>query len=119
MRCYPLLKIPTIADPAHVSDAMYVLRFIQVTKLIVSSRIICFQVEQTNSIVALTVLMFILNISGEQTKFQCNGDSISRRNLTITFSNDFMTVDNVRGLFGKFVEFGHKMFKYRYTPFIF
>ena len=26
---------------------------------------------------------------------------------------------NIRGLFGKFVEFGHKMFKYRYTPFIF
>ena len=26
---------------------------------------------------------------------------------------------HVRGLFGKFVEFGHKMFKYRYTAFIF
>ena len=25
----------------------------------------------------------------------------------------------VRGLFGKFVEFGHKMFKYLYSPFIF
>ena len=25
----------------------------------------------------------------------------------------------LRGLFRKFVEFGHKMFKYRYTPFIF
>ena len=25
----------------------------------------------------------------------------------------------LRGLFGKFVEFGHKLFKYRYTPFMF
>ena len=25
----------------------------------------------------------------------------------------------IRGLFGKFVEFGHKMFKYLYNPFIF
>ena len=57
---YPLLKIPTIADPAHVSDVMYVLRFIQVTKPIISSRIIRFQVEQTNNIVALAVFMFIL-----------------------------------------------------------
>ena len=47
MRSYPLLKIPTIADPEHVSDVMYVLRFIQVTKPIVSSRIIRLQVEQT------------------------------------------------------------------------
>ena len=88
MRSYPLLKIPTIADPAHVSDVMYVLRFIQVTKPIVSSRIIRFQVEQTNNIVALAVVMFILNISVEQTKFQNNGGSISNRNLTITLSID-------------------------------
>ena len=26
---------------------------------------------------------------------------------------------NVRGLIGKFVEFGHKMFQYRYAPFVF
>ena len=77
MRSFPLLKIPTIADPAHVSDVMYVLRFIQVTKLIISSRIIRFQVEQINNIVALAVFMFILNISVEQTKFQYNGGSIS------------------------------------------
>ena len=51
MRSYPLLKIPTIADPAHVSDVMYVLRFIQVTKPIISSTIIRFQVDQTNNIV--------------------------------------------------------------------
>ena len=76
MRSYPLLKIPTIADPAYVSDVIYVLRFIQVTKPIISSRIICFEVEQTNNIVAFAVLMFILNISIEQTKFQCNGGSI-------------------------------------------
>ena len=47
---------------AHVSDVMYVLRFIQVTKPIISSRIIRFQLEQTNNIVALPVFMFILNI---------------------------------------------------------
>ena len=29
------------------------------------------------------------------------------------------TVLAVRGLFGKFVEFGHKMFKYLYDSFIF
>ena len=84
----PVLKIPTFADPAHVSDVMYVLRFIQVTKPIISSRIIRFQVEQTNNIVALAVFMFILNISVEQTKFQYNGVSISNRNLTITLSID-------------------------------
>ena len=47
---------------AHVSDVMYVLRFIKVTKPIISSSIIRFQVEQTNNIVALTVFMFILHI---------------------------------------------------------
>ena len=88
MRSYPLLKIPTIADPAHVSDVMYVLRFIQVTKPIISSRIFRFQVEQTNNIVALAIFMFILNISVKQTKFQCNGGSIPNRNLTTTLSID-------------------------------
>ena len=88
MRSYPLLKIPTIADPVHVSDVMYVLRFIQVTKPIISSRIFRFQVEQTNNIVALAVFMFILKISVEQTKFQYNEGSISNRNLTITLSSD-------------------------------
>ena len=86
MRRYPLLKIPTIADPAHVSDVMYVLCFIQVTKPIVSSWIIRFQVEQTNNIVALVLFICILNISVEQTKLQYNGGSISNRNLTITLS---------------------------------
>ena len=88
MRSCPLLKILTIADPAHVSDVIYVLRFIQVTKPIISSRIIRFQVEQTNNIVALAVFMFILKISVEQTKFQYNGGSILNRNLTITLSID-------------------------------
>ena len=55
MRSPPLSKIPTIADPAHVSDVMYVLRFIQVTKPIVYSRIIRFQVEQSNNIAVLAV----------------------------------------------------------------
>ena len=94
MRSYPLSKIPTIADPAHVSDVMCVLRFIQVTKTIISSRIIRLKVEQTNNIVALAVLMFILNISVEQTKFQYNGGSISNRNLTNTHSVDIY--DNVK-----------------------
>ena len=88
MRSYPLLNRHTIADLAHVSDIMYVLRFIQVTKPIISFRIIPFQVEQTNNIVALAVFMFILNISVEQTKFQYNGGAISNRNLTITLSVD-------------------------------
>ena len=47
--------IPTIADPVHVGDVMYVLRFIQVTKPIIFSRIIRFQIEQTNNIVAVAV----------------------------------------------------------------
>ena len=67
IRSYPLLKIPTFADPAHVSDVMYVLCFVQVTEPIISSRLIRFQVEQTNNIIALAVFMFILNISVEQT----------------------------------------------------
>ena len=86
MRSYLLLKIPYIADLAHVSDVMYVLHFIQVTKPIISSRIIRFQVEQTNNIVALAVCMFILNILVEQTKFEYNGGPISNRDLTITLS---------------------------------
>ena len=91
MRSYPLLKIPTIADPAHVSDIMYVLCFFQLTKPItcISSRMFRFQVEQTKfNIVALAVFIFILNISVKQTKFQYNGDTISNRNLTITHSID-------------------------------
>ena len=48
-------EIPTIADPAHVSDVMYTLCFIQVTKSITSFRISRFQVEQTNNLVALGV----------------------------------------------------------------
>ena len=67
---------------------MYVLRFIQVTKPIIYSRIIRFQVEQTNNIVALTVFKFILNISVEQSKFKYNGGSISNRSLTIALSFD-------------------------------
>ena len=82
------MKIPTLADPEHVNDVMYVLRFIQVTKPIISYRIIRFQIEQTNNIVALAVFMFVMTISVEQTKFQYNGGSISNRNLTITLSID-------------------------------
>ena len=96
MRSYLLLKIPTIADPAHVSDVMYVLRFIQVIKPIISSRIIRFQVEQTNNIVAQAVFMFILNSSVKQTKFQYNGGSISNRNLTIALSIDIYAVNHIK-----------------------
>ena len=62
MRSHPLLKIPTIAYPAHVSDVMSVLRFTQVTKPIISSRIIRSQVKGTNDRVAFAVFMYILNI---------------------------------------------------------
>ena len=86
MQSYPLLKITTIVAPAHAIDVVYILRFIQVTKPIISYRIIRFQVEQSNKIVALTVFMFILTISVEQAKFRYNGGSISNRNLTITLS---------------------------------
>ena len=44
-----------MADRALVSDVMYILRFIQVIKPIISFRIICFQVEQTNCIVTLAI----------------------------------------------------------------
>ena len=88
MRSYPLLKIPSIAEPAHVSDVLYVLHFILVTKPIISSWIVRFQVEHTNNVVAIVVFIFIVNISVEQTKFQYNGGSISNRNLTITLSVD-------------------------------
>ena len=67
---------------------MYVLHFIQVTKPIVSFWIIRFQIELTNNIIGLAVLMLILNISVEQTKVQYNGGLISNRNLTITLSTD-------------------------------
>ena len=98
MQSYPLLKIPTIADLAYVSDVMYLLSFIQVTKPIISYRIIRFQVEQTNNIVALAVLMFILNISVKQTKFQYNGGSISNRNWTITLSIDIYDSGQCKGI---------------------
>ena len=97
MRSYSLLKIPNIADLAHVS-VMYVLRFIQVTKPIISSRIIRFQVEQINNIVALAVFMFTLITSVEQTKFQYNGDSISNRNLTITLSIDIYDSEQCKAI---------------------
>ena len=36
-----------------------------------------------------------------------------------TQGTNLLQLEYIWGLFGKFVEFGHKMFKYRYTPFIF
>ena len=66
MRRYPLLKIPTVADPAHVNDIMSVLRFIHITTPILSSPIIRSQGEENNDIVTLVFCLFILNISVEK-----------------------------------------------------
>ena len=87
---FAILRLLTEKYFMHLawSDVMYVLRSIQVTKPTIYSRIIRFQVEQTNNIVALAVFMLILNISVEQTKFQYKGGSIWNRNLTITLSID-------------------------------
>ena len=56
-----------MADPAHVSDVMFVLGFTQVTKPIIYSRIIRSQVEETNNSVASAAFAFILNILVIQT----------------------------------------------------
>ena len=84
MRSYPLMKILAIDDPEHASDVMSILLFTQVTKPITSSRSIRSQVAETNETIAQTVFIFISKMSVEQTKFICNGGSISRRNLAIT-----------------------------------
>ena len=63
---------------------MSVLRFSQITKPIIYSRIIRSKVEkQNNKRVVFVFFMIILNISVERTEFIFNGGSISRRNLTI------------------------------------
>ena len=62
MRSYPLLKIPIVANPAHVSDVMSVLHFIHVTNPIISSPIIHSQVEETNDRAMLAFSCFHLNI---------------------------------------------------------
>ena len=96
MWSYSLLKIPIVADPALVSDVMYVLCFIQITRPIISFRIIRFQVEQTNNIVALAVLCLFwtfwsnnLNVNTTETTFQTETWP-SPSHLT------FMTVVNVK-----------------------
>ena len=78
--------IPYWRYPPSLTRRTSVLRFIQVAKPIISSRIIRSQVEENDDRVALAAFMFILNISVEQTKFIFNGGSISRTNLTITLS---------------------------------
>ena len=96
MQSYPLLKISTIADPAHVSDVMSILRFTQITKPIISSRIIRSQVEETNGRVALAILCLFwtfrsnkLNLSATEAPFQ--------ENTWLSFSQTtFMTVNNVK-----------------------
>ena len=82
--------------PPSLTRCTSVLRFIQVTKPIISSWIIHFQVEQTNNIVAHAVFIFILNISVEQIKFQYNGGSISKETWPSSSQWTFMTVDNVK-----------------------
>ena len=83
-----LLKIPTI---------MHILRFIQITKPIISFQIIRFQVEQTNNIVALAVFMFILNILVKLTKFQRYTEAIFQTETWPSPSQlTFMTVVNVK-----------------------
>ena len=96
MRRYPLLKIPTIADPAHVSDVMYVLCFIQVTKPIISSWIIRFQVEQTNNIGALAVLMFILKFRSNKLNFNTTEAPFQTETWPSLSQLTFLTVDNVK-----------------------
>ena len=75
---------------------MYVLRFIQATKTNISSRIIRFQVEQTNNIVALAVLMFILNISSNKLNFNTTEVPFQTETWPIPSQLTFMTVDNVK-----------------------
>ena len=85
-----------MADPVHVSDVMFVLGFTQVTKPIIYSRTIRSQVKETNNRVASAAFAFILNILVIQTKFICNGGSVSRRNLSITLSNDIYDSENFK-----------------------
>ena len=96
MRSYPLLKIPIIADPAHVSDVMYVLRFIQVTKPIISSRIIRFQVEQTNNIVALAFLCLFLTFRSNKLNFNTTEAPFQTETCPSPSQLTFMIVDNAK-----------------------
>ena len=71
IRNCPLLKMPTLADPAHVSVIRFVLLFTQVAKLIKSSRIIRSQDERTNNRVALwTFRSNKRNFSATEVPFQ-------------------------------------------------
>ena len=96
MRSYPLLKISTIADLADVSDVMHVLRFIQVTEPIISSRIIRFQVEQTNNIVALPVLCLFWTVWSNKLNFNATEASFQTETWSSPSKLTFMTVDNVK-----------------------
>ena len=98
MRSYPLFKISTIADPAHVSDVIYILSFIQVTKPILSSRIIRFQVEQTNNIVALAVFFLCLfwTFRSNKLNFYTTEAPFQTETWPSPFQLTFMTVGNVK-----------------------
>ena len=96
MRSYPLLKIPTIADPAHVSDVMFVLRFVQVTKPIISSRIFRFQVEQTNNIDALAVLCLFWTFRSNKLNFNSTNALFQTETWPSLSQLTIMTVDNIK-----------------------
>ena len=96
MRSHPLLKIPTIAYPAHVSDVMSVLRFTQVTKPIISSRIIRSQVKGTNDRVAFAVFMYILNIWSNKLNLSWTDALLQEETWPPPSQMTFMTVNNVK-----------------------
>ena len=96
MRSYPLLKIPTIADPAHVSDVMYVNTFHSSNQPITSSRMVCFQVEQTNNIVALAVLGLFWTFRSNKLNFNTTEAPFQTETWPSPSQLTVMTVDNIK-----------------------
>ena len=70
--------------------------FIQVTKPIIASRIIRFQAEQINNMIALAVFMFILNILVEQTKLLTTEAPFQTGTWPSASQLPFRTVGNVK-----------------------
>ena len=95
MRSYPLLKIPTIADPAHVSDVMHVNTFHSSNQTYYILPNYSFSSWQTNNIVALAVFMFILNISNKQ-NFNAREALFHTETWPSPSQLTFMTVNNVK-----------------------
>ena len=96
MRSYPLLKIPTIADSPHVSDVMHGLHFIQVTKPIISSQIIRFQVKQTNNILNALFLCLFWTYRSNKLKFNTKEAPFQTETWPSPSQMTFLTVDNVK-----------------------